>query len=76
MQRRKERFPFLIPAGRGSEKSADFECFILFCEINKKLKRDLKRSLSIKIVPYHGEIIASEIKGEKKQISIQMQREK
>nr|WP_288348519.1 hypothetical protein [uncultured Anaerostipes sp.] len=49
-----------------------------FCSVKsiKKLKRDLKRSLSIKIVPYHGEIIASEIKGEKKQISIQMQREK
>ena len=49
-----------------------------FCSVKsiKKLKRDLKRSLSVKIVPYHGEIIVSEIKGEKKQISIQMQREK
>ena len=50
---------------------------VSFCSVKsiKKLKRDLKRSLSVKIVPYHGEIIVSEIKGEKKQISIQMQRE-
>ena len=42
----------------------------------KKLKRELKRNLSEKIDLYHGEIIVSEIKGEEKQISIQIQREK
>lgn len=42
----------------------------------KKLKRELKRNLSEKIDLYHGEIIVSEIKGEEKQISIRIQREK
>ena len=42
----------------------------------KKLKRELKRKLSIKITPYDGQIAVFDKEGEEKQISIQMQREK
>ena len=42
----------------------------------KKLERELKRKLSIKIMPYDGRIAVFNKEGEEKQISIQMQREK
>ena len=42
----------------------------------KKLERELKRKLSIKITPYDGQIAVFDKEGEEKQISIQMQREK
>ena len=42
----------------------------------KKLERELKRKLSIRITPYDGQIAVFDKEGEEKQISIQMQREK
>lgn len=40
----------------------------------KKLQRELKKNLSVKIAPYYGEIIVLEIKEKRRQVSIQMQR--